>query len=75
MSRKAGDIPAWLAALAALVVPLLAAIAAWGAANQRLSTHDDELLRVRVGIEHIQRSIADLGQRLANIEGWREAQD
>ncbi len=62
MSRRAGDLPAWVAVAAGLLVPILAAAAAWGATNARLEQHDAEL-------RSINSTITDVDRRLARIEG------
>jgi hypothetical protein len=64
MPRKAGDIPAWAAVVAALVVPLFAAMAAWGAASARLEQHDEELRGIRTEIVSLVKSVSKLEGRL-----------
>jgi len=65
MPKKAGELPAWAAVVAALVVPLFAAMAAWGAASARLEQHDQELHGIRTQMIEIVKAVSKLEGRLS----------
>ena len=61
MTQKAGNLPAWIAVVAPVVISVITAGAAYGAISAEMTDHDDEIVELKADLKDLRDDLRTTG--------------